>query len=616
MNRSHIFKLACIVLGSLIGFSGLTQSGYDDYQATDKVFKYREDFSTASSQWESGTEGRSEAEIRGGALVFKSLNDRAQAKYISVEEIDWSGDWELEIGVRWVNGKENSSVDFIWDRTPGQTRKYHFGFTAARKYNISEYNQGYQQIVGFTKADFVYRTTRNRMTVRHVDGQYYFFVNERFVKRSPAKTITGDNIGFMVPPGSMIEVDYLYARQLKKITSFNKTASSNNSRYTGYIGVMTRNNGYNLQRWKTRDQFPKEEIKTDWNADFSISSLSYENNKWALVMSKGTGFSTQTWITRREWKREDIKAKWDQAYKITEVSYGNGVYAIVFSKTQALGRQRWATKMSSFPSDKIREFGQEGLKITKVIYGKDRWVLVATQDSRIKNQKWFKRKGFPAEDIETYTVQGYSIAQLSQEDGWWVLVMNQYYGGDKPTIWFRSTEYPKDEIRKYWDRGYYLTELTYTDPKSKSEPQSSSTLSNHISSTNNSTTTTKRWDLKAKLLGKWYGGAPGETQGHMTFYTDDILKIVSGGDTIGGYDYKQDGQPVDVKYELNSFNTPNQLDIVFYAGNKSFGRLKGIIRFQGDDTFEFKLASSFSEPRPSSFTNTNDNKVSTFKKVN
>ena len=584
------------------------QSSYNDYRSLDKIFKYRQDFNASSGYWETYSKGKSESQIRGGALVFKSINDRAQVKYVRIADMDWSGDWELEIGVRWVSGKENSSVDLVWDRSPKSSRKYHFGFTAGRKYNIAEYVDGYEQIVGFTPADFVYRATRNRMTVRHVKGYYYFFVNERFVKKSRAKTITGEHVGFMVPPGSVIEVDYLYARQLKKKVL--------NGQRTGYIGVMTKYTGLNQQRYKTRENFPKEEIKSDWNAGYNISGLSYDNNEWTLISSKGTGYSTQTWMTRREWNKEDIKEKWNQGYLITEVSYGNGVYAIVFSKTTALGRQRWATKLSGFPSDKIREFGKEGLVITKVVYGKDRWVLVATVDNRIKNQKWFKRARFPAEDIENYTVQGYTITQLSQEDGWWVLVMSQYHSGDKPTVWFRAEDFPKDQIRKYWDQGYYLTEISYAKPSKRPAPSNFSAPSTNSTNTEpKATPANKRWDLKAKLSGQWYGGASGEEKGYMTFYNDDILKMVSGDETIGGYDFTQDGVKIDVKYELNSFNTPNQLDIVFYSKGNAFGRMKGIIRFKDNDTFELKLANGFNDPRPTSFTSTAKNKVATFRRV-
>lgn len=598
-------RLYFLVLFSiLVPLFSHSQSRYNDYSSAEKTFKYREDFNSSSGSWEADVQGKSEAYVRSGALVYKSINDKAQAKYKSISGMDWSGDWEIEIGVRWINGKENSSIDLIWDRTAGESRKYHFGFTAARKYNISEYNEGYQQIVGFTKADYVYKNTRNRLTVRHVNGYYYFFVNERFVKTYPSKTITGDYIGFMVPPSSTIEVDFLYARQLKKSSSGAIASTTEIESKGGYIGVMTKSIGYNVQRWKTREAFPKDAIKTDWSDGYSISDLSYDNYNWTLIMSKGTGYSTQNWITRKEWKREDIKEKWDEGYLITELEYGNGVYAIVFSKSEDLGRQRWATKVSDFPSDKIKEFYDDGLTISELIYGKDRWVLVATKDSRIKNQKWFKRTQFPTNDIKTYTDQGYAITQLSKENGWWVLVMSQYHSGRKPTVYFNSATFPKEQIRKYWEQGYYLTDLTHVNAQSTTNSNSvvsNKTSDNRYNSKTPLVITTSA--LRSKLIGQWYGGSPEENEkGTFKFYSNGNIEMIDdSGQIIGGDNYYQDGIKIDLTFEISASSTPHQLDFVFASGEMELGKMRGIINFIDKDTFEFVLADEISGKRPTSF---------------
>ena len=73
MNRQPLLKLGYLVTALLFCLSGRAQSSYDDYRALDKVFKYREDFNTTSYRWETDVEGKSEAEVRGGALVFKSI---------------------------------------------------------------------------------------------------------------------------------------------------------------------------------------------------------------------------------------------------------------------------------------------------------------------------------------------------------------------------------------------------------------------------------------------------------------------------------------------------------------------------------------------------------------
>jgi len=611
MNRQPLLILALIAIGSLFCLNGFSQSSYDDYSLSDKTYKYREDFNSDGSVfWDTYEEGRRSATVKDGVLDFQSFNDKTQVKYSTVD-MNWSGDWELEIGVRWVSGKETSAVDFIWDKEAGNTDKFHFGFTAGRKYVIAEYkNSQYNHIAQFIPANYVYKSSRNRLTVRKVRQNYYLFFNERLVKTMDYQPVKGDMIGITTPPGTRIMVDYIYGFELDTPSSSSSSSSSASDPTLlsgdNYVGVMTKYNGYNLQRWKTRDNFPKDDIKKDWDDGFYVTDASYDNSKWSIVTSKGTGYTNQTWITRKEWPKDEIKEKWDEGYKMTEVAYGNGVYAIVFSKGSGYGRQRWSTRGSEFPSDKIKEYADEGLSITEAIYSDDRWVLVGSKDSGIQQQKWFKRKIFPKDEIDQNTKEGYAITQLSQENGWWMLIMSKY-SGNKPTIWFNTASFPKEEIRKYWDQGYYLTDITYgTTVESTSSTTASYTLSD------NTTSTTR--DLKTRLIGNWYGGDGDGDNGYLKFYNDGIIRMISGGDTIGGYDYTQDGVKIEVKYEIDSYASPNQLDIVFYSGGNSFGTMKGIVRFIDDDTFEFKLATELNDPRPSSFSSSDGNKTATFKR--
>ncbi|GAB5524494.1 MAG: hypothetical protein Roseis2KO_23660 [Roseivirga sp.] len=795
-----------MALTLLFGSTLQAQSSYNDYRLTDKTFEYREDFNSSSVFWDTYEENRRTAEIEDGGLVFTSLNDKTQVKYKTID-LNWSGDWELEIGVSWLYGKETSAVDFIWDKEAGNNNKYHFGFTAGGKYVLAEYkNSAYDHILKFIPASFVNKRTRNKMTVRKVGQTYYFFVNERMVKSMPFKPVKGDMIGFTVPPNTSIKVDYLYALSLNdKTNSYTSTTSSSGTSYStygssektrvyredfnnssdkwevyrsgsrmgkiqngyfdwismnnsaqmimhtltdmdwdrdwqietrvkfvtgkpnssndllwnidedgtdkyhfgftgegkyvfskkvgseyqsivpftasstvnksgfnkitvrkvgsayhyffneklittkynhqvtsnkvgfmvapnttiqvdyldvsylkpgssssgkilagkNYVGVMTKYNGYSIQRWRTRDNFPKDEIKAEWDNDYYVSDLSYDNGQWSLVMSKGTGFTTQRWITRKEWPKDEIKAKWDEGYYITELNYGNGVWAIVFSKGSGYSRQRWATRGSSFPSEKINEFANEGLYITEIVYGNDRWALVSSRDSDIKDQKWFKRNTFPQNEIDTYLGQGYTITQLSYENNLWVLVMTKYTN-KQPQQWFTSKTFPKDEIREYWDDGYYLTDISYGTTGSATQLRTETKVSPREFS-----------NIDQLLVGKWFGGSKDDTEaekGYMIFEENHRTTMIANGETIGGEGYEVEGTKIDLSYEVDETSSPKKFDIIFNVGGSEFGRMKGIIKFIDEDTFQLQLSSEMQDPRPSRFS-TGSNDVATFKRV-
>lgn len=577
---------------------------YKSYTSDDITTVYHEDFNTPDSKWEVFRSGERMGKIHNGLLDWISMNDNAQMIWHELDVMDWDRDWQVEIRMKHLIGKPNSSNDLLLN-IQENNNKYHFGFTAEGKYVLSEkVGSEYQSIVPFTSSTSVFKDLFNKFTIRKVGREYQFFVNEDLVTTKREISVSSNKIGFMVPPNSTLQIDYLDVSYLapKSATIASSTLPSG----TNYIGVMTKYSGYNLQRWKTRDTFPKEEIKSDWDDGYYVSDLSYDNDKWSLVMSKGTGYSSQTWFTRNEWPKDDIKEKWNEGYHITELNYGNGVWAFVFSKNSGYTRQRWATT-TTFPSAKIDEFVNDDLWITEIAYGVDRWALVGSKDASIKDQKWFKKAQFPESEIKEYQASGYSVTQLSRENNWWVLILSKHTS-NRPQKLITSSSFPKDQIRNYWDQGYYLTDISY------------GTTNVQNSTTSNKTETTDpNSNISELLVGTWYGGGindPDTEKGYMIFDLDKYTTMISEGDTIGGKGWVTDGVALDLKYEIISSTSPQGIDLVFYSAGQNFGNMKGIIRMIDEDTFEFCLASELTDPRPTAFEDAGSIKLAVFKRVN
>jgi len=580
----------------------MSQSNYDDYAADQKTEFYRENFNSPDPTWESYISGERMGKIHDGYFDWVSLNDISYAKYVSIPDMDWDSDWQLEIRMKHVSGEDNSSNDILWDREPGNPNKYHFGFTSGGAYNISVYDEGYQRIVGFTESDLINKTGFNKITVRKVRGTYYFFFNEQYITSSSYFPVKGDDVGFTVPANSIIQVDYIDVSYLAQKSS--AIASSTLPSGMNYVGVMTKYNGYNLQRWKTRDAFPKDEIKSDWDDDFYVSDVSYDNDKWSLITSKGTGYSAQTWFTRNEWPKEDIKEKWIDGYQITELNYGNGVWAFIFSKNSGYTRQRWAT-VTTFPSAKIDEYVEDDLWITEISYGLDHWALVGSKDASIVDQKWFKKAQLPESEVKEYQALGYSITQLSQENNWWVLILSKY-DTNRPQELITSSTFPKDQIRDYWDQGYYLTDISY----------GTTNVQNDYTSTR-AETADPNSNISELLVGTWYDGGVNEREkGYMIFDSERYTTMINQGDTLGGKGWVNEGIAIELKYEINSATSPQEIDLTFESQGLKFGSMKGIIRMIDKDTFELCLATDdITAQRPSTFENKGDITTTVFKRV-
>lgn len=587
----------------------LAQSTYSDYSYSDKTSFFREDFGSDTRNWETYVSGKRMGKVHDGVFDWVSMGDGAQIKWQTATDMNWYRDWQLEIRMKFVTGKENSSNDLFWNKKPGSSEKYHFGFTGQGKYVFSKReNSEYNQIVPFTASPSVNKNAFNKITVRKVRSRYYLFFNEKFITSHAYESITGDDFGFMVAPNSTIQIDYLdlsYLKSKSSTSNYNSTSSSTTSSGKSYTGVMTKNNGFSLQRWKTRDNFPKEDIKKDWDDDYYISHVSYDNSKWTIVTSKGTGFTNQRWRTRKEFPKPEINEMWDDGYSITDLTYGNGVWALVVSKGAGYTHQRWATSYS-YPQNKIQEFRDAGYYITELTYGEDRWAVVGSKTSSIYGQRIFTSIEFPKDRIQTYWDMDYSITHLQYHQGQWVLIMSKL-PGTRRQRWFTRKEFPKAKIKEYWGQDYYLTHMTYGG-------KAATTQTNYtpVSKSTTFSEPTNASEVRNLLTGTWYGGAKVSEYGYLKLSRNNEVMVIQKGDTVGGPNYQMAGLRLKLEYELNTFN--KHLDFVFKNGNSVFGRMKGLYRFTDEKTLELIMNSELDGPRPSSWRGSGDIQKGVFKK--
>lgn len=49
---------------------------------------------------------------------------------------------------------------------------------------------------------------------------------------------------------------------------------------------------------KPRLEYPKDEIKADWDDSYDITNLTYIGDTWTLVTAKNTDLHAQQWYTR------------------------------------------------------------------------------------------------------------------------------------------------------------------------------------------------------------------------------------------------------------------------------------------------------------------------------
>lgn len=382
---------------------------------------------------------------------------------------------------------------------------------------------------------------------------------------------------------------------------------SMNTSFGQYHLVMTYGSDITSQRWKTRNELPKEEISTDWNDNYYLSHLSYDNDKWTIVSSKGLGYTQQAWRSRVEFPENEIKELWETGYAITDLTYGNGLWALVMSKGSEYSGQKWSTT-NEFPKDKIKEYWDDGRSIIKIAYGQGKWALVGSKTNSISLQKWRTSASFPKAEIEENIALGYFITQLEYLNGQWVLVLSKYNDYRSQKL-LTSETFPKDEIRNNWSSNYYITSVGYEKNNTTTEPDPILETTTAYKAPKNST--------DPRVTGTWSGKSLGDTEEvEMTFDEDNLFTVITGGEVVGGKNYKVEDTEMVITYEVNMATIPHQIDIVFTVFDIESGRMKGIFEFIGKNEMRMLLPNDYEEARPKSFIDKSGAKPVMLKKIN
>jgi len=193
---------------SLIFFSSMvkSQSSYSDYGSSSKEVFVNDQFSNNDNDWYIEETGDFIRRIEGGHLYLESTIDRA--KLLSNEyTIDESRNYQIEASLKFITGKVNTGHALLFGKSPDND--FGFYFTGQQSYKISKYEGGYVDYIDFTTNTILSTNGYNKLTLRKVGNQWYFFINEQLVHTMESQTFFGNRIGFQVGGKSIIHVDYL-----------------------------------------------------------------------------------------------------------------------------------------------------------------------------------------------------------------------------------------------------------------------------------------------------------------------------------------------------------------------------------------------------------------------
>jgi len=225
-NSFYFLNLLKIsILASFLGISSLAFSQQSRKPNTyfGIADKYKEilffdDFDRASNDWQEGKTIEGKIKIQFGFYNMESLTSHT---LLVSKFFPFSGDtidFEIETKIKFVKGNKQKWNAVFWGKngTSEKSQGYSFRFSGKGYYSIVKMDNVLTPYLQWAEDKDFKKTGFNKFTVRKANKMYYFFLNQKLVHTANYEHFFGNNFGFQVAPGSLIQIDYIRITQLKK----------------------------------------------------------------------------------------------------------------------------------------------------------------------------------------------------------------------------------------------------------------------------------------------------------------------------------------------------------------------------------------------------------------
>ena len=212
-------RFSLISLLSLFSFSAFSQVSYNSYSSNDKEFVFIENFDNNSRNWWTGDnsdaygavlDGKYILEWRGKTPIWYSFNNTT---------FDVSKDFEIEASIRQLTGNYDNLYGLLFNKS----NSGECGFIINARngsvvyQDIANESRTFIKDGGITVPGIaISANDYNKLTIRKIKGEYFFYINDVFLKSGLVKDFNSTSIGFQIWYNSRISIDYLKVSYLYK----------------------------------------------------------------------------------------------------------------------------------------------------------------------------------------------------------------------------------------------------------------------------------------------------------------------------------------------------------------------------------------------------------------
>jgi hypothetical protein len=206
-------NMICLPVMLIMGIASMiAQKNYHDYSTPDAQFVFYDDFKKDVPAWEAPLIEWTKGEIKNGHYILENLRPPlgTRDRVVYVNEYR---DFQIETSIKIISAGQNYVQGLDWSKSNHEVLT--FGIVAGGDGGaISSYDVRGDKFTDYLPYKKGSKTMRpqgeyNKLTVRKVGQDYYFFLNEKLIHQMPFFPLPGEVMGFAAD-GAKIMVDYFY----------------------------------------------------------------------------------------------------------------------------------------------------------------------------------------------------------------------------------------------------------------------------------------------------------------------------------------------------------------------------------------------------------------------
>ncbi|RPH33315.1 MAG: caspase family protein [Bacteroidales bacterium] len=272
-----------LFISILFTFPVFSQGLYADFTPKEKNLVFLDNFDNNANRWWLGDNSEAYGAVEKGNYILEWRGKLPIWYSLAGVNFDFSKDFEIEASIKQTNGADGNLFGLIFDKS--DNGEYGFivnGRSESVVYqDIKNENRRFIKDGGEVIPDIkVTYNEYNKLTIRKIGGDIYFFVNEVFLKSGESNGFVSNKIGFEIWYNSRIYIDYLKVSYLKRVENnivsepiINKETANKNVKSDVDIDIpaVARQNPDRFALIIGNEDYSskQKEIKTEINVDFA-----------------------------------------------------------------------------------------------------------------------------------------------------------------------------------------------------------------------------------------------------------------------------------------------------------------------------------------------------------